>query len=44
MMKWVKIFNQYDLYSKAEEAPNVEDLKPFYLDLIREFFPDKIKW
>ncbi|RCI05771.1 hypothetical protein CU098_010456 [Rhizopus stolonifer] len=44
MMKWVKIFNQYDLYSKAEEKPNVEELKPFYMALISEYFPSKIKW
>ncbi|CEP15451.1 hypothetical protein [Parasitella parasitica] len=44
MMNWVKVFNQYDLYSKAEEEPNVEQLKPFYLQLIDEFFPKKIKW
>lgn len=44
MMKWVKIFNQYDLYSKAEDEPDVEALKPFYQELIREFFPEKIKW
>lgn len=44
MMKWVKQFNQYDLYSKAEETPDVEQLKPYYLALINEFFPKTIKW
>ncbi|KAG0173002.1 hypothetical protein DFQ28_006338 [Apophysomyces sp. BC1034] len=44
MMKWVKIFNQYDLYSKAEEAPDVDTLKPFYQELIAEYFPAKIRW
>ncbi|KAG2210307.1 hypothetical protein INT47_003292 [Mucor saturninus] len=44
MMPWVKTFNQYDLYSKAEAVPDVEALKPFYLDLIHEFFPQQIKW
>ena len=44
MMKWVRIFNQYDLYSKAEEEPNVALLKPYYMELIKEFFPEKIKW
>ncbi|KAF1799119.1 inositol oxygenase [Mucor lusitanicus] len=44
MMKWVKVFNQYDLYSKAEAEPNVNQLKPYYMELIQEFFPDKIKW
>jgi inositol oxygenase len=44
MLKWVKIFNQYDLYSKDEAEPDVEALKPFYQELINEFFPAKIKW
>lgn len=44
MMKWVKVFNQYDLYSKAEEVPDVILLKPYYTDLINDFFPDRIKW
>ncbi|KAI9283679.1 inositol oxygenase [Umbelopsis sp. AD052] len=43
-MKWVKTFNQYDLYSKADEEPNVEELKPFYQELIAEYFPDAIAW
>lgn len=44
MMKWVKIFNRYDLYSKDEDEPDVESLKPYYIDLINEYFPKKIKW
>ncbi|KAI8327412.1 inositol oxygenase [Choanephora cucurbitarum] len=44
MMKWVKVFNQYDLYSKAEAEPNIEELKPYYMELINEYFPEKIKW
>jgi len=43
-MKWVKTFNQYDLYSKADEEPNVDELKPFYQELIAEYFPDTIAW
>lgn len=44
MMEWVKIFNQYDLYSKAEDEPDTNLLRPFYTKLIKEFFPEKIKW
>ncbi|KAI7874071.1 DUF706-domain-containing protein [Lichtheimia hyalospora FSU 10163] len=44
MLKWVKIFNKYDLYSKSADPPDVDRLKPYYLDLIAEFFPDKIRW
>lgn len=41
MLKAVRAFNKYDLYSKADEQYNVEQLKPYYLDLIDEFFPKK---
>ena len=39
MMEWVRKFNPYDLYSKGHEPPDVEALKPYYQDLIAEFFP-----
>ncbi len=44
MFGWVRAFNPYDLYSKGAERPDVESLKPFYQDLISEFFPDKLWW
>jgi inositol oxygenase len=44
MLKWVQAFNPYDLYSKTLVRPDVEALRPFYEDLISEFFPDKIRW
>jgi inositol oxygenase len=44
MLKWVLDFNQYDLYTKSHEPPDPVALKPFYEDLIGEFFPDKLKW
>ncbi|KAI9305426.1 inositol oxygenase [Cunninghamella echinulata] len=44
MLKWVKEFNQYDLYSKAEEIPNIDQVMAYYKELISEFFPEKIKW
>lgn len=43
-MKWVKTFNQYDLYSKADAEPNVEELKPYYQNLIADYFPETISW
>ena len=39
-----KKINPYDLYSKGAAKPNVGELKPYYEDLIAEFFPDKIAW
>jgi inositol oxygenase len=43
-MLWVRKFNPYDLYSKGHQPPDVEALKPFYLDLIAEFFPASLAW
>lgn len=44
MIKWVQVFNQYDLYSKTEVEPDLKSLEPYYMELINEFFPEKIKW
>jgi inositol oxygenase len=44
MFEWVKKFNPYDLYSKGSEKPSLKQLRPYYEDLIAEFFPDKIDW
>ena len=44
MFKWVDIFNQYDLYSKAAVAPNVKELRPYYESLAAKFLPDTLKF
>ncbi|MCE2862415.1 MAG: hypothetical protein RIR76_466 [Verrucomicrobiota bacterium] len=44
MKEWVLKFNTYDLYTKSHEAPDVAKLRPYYEDLIREFFPAKVRW
>ena len=44
MFKWVKAFNPYDLYSKAATRPDVAALKPYYEELIAEFFPPVLDW
>ncbi len=44
VLKWVKAFNPYDLYSKCDVKPDLNELKPYYEDLIAEFFPSKIAW
>ncbi|KAK4959548.1 hypothetical protein LTR66_013066 [Elasticomyces elasticus] len=45
MLAAVKAFNPYDLYSKSDDVPKVEDLKEYYLELIDEYFPNKVvKW
>jgi inositol oxygenase len=44
MFQWVRKFNPYDLYSKGAERPKLEELRPYYNDLISEYFPDKVDW
>jgi inositol oxygenase len=44
MLPWVQKFNPYDLYSKSDAPPSLEKLRPYYDDLIREYFPAKIAW
>jgi inositol oxygenase len=44
MFAWVRAFNPYDLYSKAAARPDVARLRPFYEELIAEFFPSALRW
>jgi inositol oxygenase len=44
MFESVRAFNPYDLYSKGRERPVWKDIKPYYEDLVSEFFPDQIDW
>jgi inositol oxygenase len=44
MFKWVRAFNPYDLYTKSHERPNVKELRPFYDELIKEYFPAELRW
>ncbi|KAG2722818.1 hypothetical protein I3760_02G144500 [Carya illinoinensis] len=43
-LKWLQIFNKYDLYSKSKVRVDVEKVKPYYLSLIEKYFPAKLKW
>ena len=45
MLEAVKAFNPYDLYSKSDDVPKAEELKPYYMELIKEYFPnDVVRW
>jgi len=44
MFRWVREFNSYDLYSKSSARPDMNEVKPFYQELIAEYFPPKIQW
>jgi inositol oxygenase len=40
----VQAFNPYDLYTKSDTKPDVAALRPFYEELIAEYFPAKLRW
>ncbi|HVX65985.1 MAG TPA: inositol oxygenase family protein [Bryobacteraceae bacterium] len=44
LFSWVRKFSPYDLYSKGHERPPASTLKPYYQDLIAEYFPERIRW
>lgn len=44
MFEWVRKFNPYDLYSKGSARPNFKELKPYYEDLVAEYFPPQLNW
>jgi inositol oxygenase len=44
MLEWVRKFNPYDLYSKSHAAPDPVALRPYYEDLIAEYFPAKVRF
>lgn len=44
MFDWVRKFNPYDLYSKGRERPDLDEVLPYYQDLVAEYFPDQIDW
>ena len=44
MFAWVRAFNPYDLYSKGHVRPDVAALRPYYEELIAEYFPPTLNW
>jgi inositol oxygenase len=44
MMPLLKLFSNYDLYSKSPEPVDVSELMPFYQELIAEYFPQDLNW
>jgi inositol oxygenase len=44
MFRWVREFNPYDLYSKSGQRPDMARLRPYYEDLIAEYFPPVLRW
>jgi len=44
LFAWVRAFNPFDLYSKGATRPDVPRLRPYYEDLIAQFFPPVLSW
>jgi inositol oxygenase len=42
--KWVLQFNQYDLYTKSTDVPDIEKLWPYYEKLIEKYIPGILEW
>lgn len=44
MLKWIKLLNSYDLYTKQDSPIDTEELLPYYKKLLDEFFPEPLNW
>ncbi len=44
MLPWLSLFSTYDLYSKSPDLLNIEELMPYYRELVAEFFPSPLNW
>jgi inositol oxygenase len=44
MVKYVKLFNPYDLYSKNPNPPDWKKLRPYYEDLVAKYLPATLKF
>ncbi|CAH1260444.1 unnamed protein product [Diabrotica balteata] len=42
--QWVLAFNQYDLYTKSTDVPDIEKLWPYYEKLIDKYIPGILEW
>ena len=44
MLNWIKEFNHFDLYTKCNDIPDIEELKPYYRSLIDKYIPGLVDW
>ena len=44
MLDWVRSSTPTTSTPRAHERPDVATLKPYYQDLIAEYFPATVKW
>lgn len=43
-LKWILEFNKFDLYTKNENVPDIEELWPYYESLINKYMPGVLEW
>jgi inositol oxygenase len=44
MRRWVQAFQSFDLYSKGAQPPDLARLRPFYEELVAQYFPEPLRW
>jgi len=44
LLHWIREFNQFDLYTKADKRPDITELWPYYQRLIDKYIPGKLDW
>lgn len=44
LLYWVREFNKYDLYTKADSPPDMSELWPYYQSIINKYMPGKLHW
>jgi inositol oxygenase len=43
--KWIELFNKFDLYSKADKFPDIDEILPYYEGLLKKYNIDgKLRW
>ncbi|XP_066999672.1 inositol oxygenase [Anabrus simplex] len=43
-LKLVQEFKKFDLYTKCDETPDIDDLTPYYQSLIDKYIPGELSW
>lgn len=44
MYPWIKEFNKFDLYTKCERIPDIDELTPYYQSIIDKYVPGIVKF
>lgn len=44
LKEWVRKFNEFDLYTKSDAVPNVDEVWPYYEKLIDKYLPGELEW